>query len=395
MVQARATREDPSPVPLAVPCAVPSAVPFADIAASAREVADEIDLAWYQIINTASFIGGAIVDRFEEQWARFIGTREAIGVANGTDALELTLRALGIGAGDEVIVPTNTFIATAEAVALTGARPSFVDVDPQTLLATPETIAAAITPRTTAIIAVHLYGNVPDMDAIRKLADTRGLALIEDAAQAHGSTWRGKRAGSFGVAGCFSFYPGKNLGAFGDAGAIVTNDPALAALLRSSSNHGRDPDSNHVHSVLGRNSRLDALQAAVLWAKLPLLEGWNSSRREAVATYRRFLRLHGLDVVGTDAKGKSTYHLCVVRVPDRDRVRAGLAVDGIETRIHYSTPCHLQAAFKRFASEPLPVAEQAASEVVSLPLFPHMAHEQIERVCESLIGLVGGDVREG
>jgi dTDP-4-amino-4,6-dideoxygalactose transaminase len=248
-------------------------VPANDLAAMTGDVRQALDLAWRETLAGSSFIGGAAVDRFEEEWARYCGVDHAVGVANGTDAIELTLRALGIGHGDEVIVPANTFIATAEAVALAGATPRFIDVDPRTLLATPEAISEAIGERTAAVLVVSLYGNVPDMDRIVRLTEARGIALIEDAAQGHGSTWRGRKVGSFGLAGSFSFYPGKNLGAFGDAGAVVTSDAGLDAALRSLSNHGRSPRGAHIHQVLGRNSRLDGLQARVLSAKLPMLGG--------------------------------------------------------------------------------------------------------------------------
>jgi dTDP-4-amino-4,6-dideoxygalactose transaminase len=363
-------------------------VPFSDLAAMSDEVGDALELAWKEVTASASFIGGRQVERFEAQWAGYCGSGHAVGVANGTDALHLTLRALGIGAGDEVIVPANTFIATAEAVVLAGATPRFVDVDPETLLVTPDTIAPAITPRTAAIVVVHLYGNLPAMDAIARLARTRRLALIEDAAQAHGSTWRDARAGSFGVAGCFSFFPGKNLGAFGDAGAVVTDDAPLAERIRSLRNHGRLPGAGHVHAAIGTNSRLDALQAAVLSAKLPRLDAWNRARRSAVAAYRRQLD-PAIGTVRTGDDVESCFHQYVVRVPDRDQVRDGLARQGIQTGIHYPIPCHLQGPYTAYAPGPLPAAERAAGEILSLPVFPHITHRQIRYVSDCLNRLVG------
>src|SRR6266536_1006599 len=295
-------------------------VPFLDMGAMTRDVRATVTQMWSEILDSGRFVGGEIVERFEAEFATYCGCAATVGVANGTDAIHLTLRALGIGAGDEVVVPANSFVATAEAVALAGATPRLVDVDPETLLVTPDTIAPAINARTAAIIVVHLYGNVPAMDAIVDLARTRQLALIEDAAQAHGSTWRGARTGSLGVAGCFSFFPGKNLGAFGDGGAVVTDAAPLASRIQSLRNHGRLPGASHVHAAVGTNSRLDALQAAVLSAKLPRLDEWNRARRSAVAAYRRLLD-PAIRTVRIDDDVESSFHQHVVRVPDRDLVR--------------------------------------------------------------------------
>jgi dTDP-4-amino-4,6-dideoxygalactose transaminase len=365
----------------------PAIVPLTDLGAMTADVWEALEAGWKQVTATSGFIGGSHVLEFEEEWARYCGTSFAVGVANGTDAIELTIRALGIGAGDEVIVPANSFIATAEAVVLAGATPRFVDIGAPSLLATAELIEEAIGPRTAAVVVVPLYGNMPAMDDIARLASARGLALVEGAAQAHGSTWQGRKAGSFGVAGCFSFYPGKNLGAFGDAGAVVTDDEALAERIRSLSNHGRRSDAGHIHALVGTNSRLDALQAAVLSAKLPRLDGWNQARRAAVATYRRLLSPDVRMVTAADDAG-STYHQYVIRVPDRDRVRASLGRMGIETGVHYPVPCHQQAPYQRFASGRLPVAEQAADEILSLPMFPHLTEQQIAYVSSRLNEIV-------
>jgi dTDP-4-amino-4,6-dideoxygalactose transaminase len=356
------------------------------------DVWEALEAGWKQVTATSGFIGGSHILEFEEEWARYCGTDFAVGVANGTDAIELTLRALGIGAGDEVIVPANSFIATAEAVVLAGATPRFVDVDATSLLATPELIEEATGSRTAAVVVVPLYGNMPAMDDIVRLASAKGLALIEDAAQAHGSTWQGRKAGSFGIAGCFSFYPGKNLGAFGDAGAVVTDDEALAGRIRSLGNHGRPIDAGHIHALVGRNSRLDALQAAVLSAKLPRLDGWNQARRAAVATYRRLLSPDVREVRAVDDAG-STHHQYVIRIPDRDRVRASLGRMGIETGVHYPVPCHQQAPYRRFVGGRLPVAEQAAGEILSLPVFPHLTEQQIAHVSSRLNEIVMGQRR--
>ena len=236
-------------------------VPFTSVTATTREIRTAVDRAWADLLNSSRFVGGDAVEEFERAWASYCGVPEAVGVGNGTDALFLTLMALGIGAGDEVIVPANTFIASAEAVVLAGAAPRFADVSPDTLLLTPEQLQAAVTPRTAAVIVVHLYGQMAAMDALQRAADQAGIVLIEDAAQAHGASWRGRRAGSIGRAGCFSFYPAKNLGAFGDAGAVVTADTALADRIRSLRDHGRTRFSRYQHEFVGTNSRLDALQA--------------------------------------------------------------------------------------------------------------------------------------
>jgi dTDP-4-amino-4,6-dideoxygalactose transaminase len=298
---------------------------------------------------------------------------------------------MGIGPGDEVVVPTNTFVATAEAVVLAGATPRFADVDPDTLLLTPATLEAALTARTRAVIVVHLYGQVADMDGLTRVAAASGLAVIEDAAQAHGASWRGRPAGSLAHAGCFSFYPGKNLGAFGDAGAVVTDDADLARRMRIMRDHGRSVGSHYEHSVLGMNSRLDALQAVILSAKLPRLAAWVEARRGLAAHYRRLLAGSPVRLVTEAPDGRPAYHLLVARVPARDRVRAGLSEVGIETGLHYPTPCHLLPPYQHFEHGPLPVAERAAGEIVSLPMFPHLTAGQVSRVCDRLRELVGAD----
>jgi dTDP-4-amino-4,6-dideoxygalactose transaminase len=349
-----------------------------------REVRAEVDVAFAGVLDSGRFIGGEAVVRFEEEWATYCGTAEAVAVANGTDALQLALMGLGIGPGDEVVVPTNTFVATAEAVVLAGATPRFADVDPGNLLLTPATLEAALTPRTRAVIVVHLYGQIPDMDAIGRLAQASGIVVLEDAAQAHGATWCGRRAGSLGAAGCFSFYPGKNLGAFGDAGAVVTDDAALARALRSMRDHGRVEGTHHDHRLLGTNSRMDALQAVVLSAKLRRLDGWTTTRRALAARYRDELTGTGIRLVDEVPGSAHAYHLLIARVPDRDRVRQALADAAIETGLHYPVPCHLQPPYRRYADGPLPVAERTAGEIVSLPLFPHMSPGQVSRVCDEL-----------
>jgi dTDP-4-amino-4,6-dideoxygalactose transaminase len=365
-------------------------IPFLDLAAMTREVRGTIEQGWGRVLASSRFIGGDAVEEFEEAWASYCGVPHAVGVANGTDALQLTLTALGIMPGDEVIVPANTFVASAEAVVLAGAVPRFADVDPGTLLLSPDRLEAAITRRTKAVIVVHLYGQMPDMDALRDVAGRAGIAVLEDAAQAHGATWRGRRAGSFGVAGCFSFYPGKNLGAFGDAGAVVTADPALAQRIRVLRDHGRAQGSHYQHELVGTNSRLDALQAVVLTAKLARLDAWNEARRSIAARYRAALEPGPACLVAEVPGARGVYHLAVARVPSRGRVQKQLAAMGVRTQIHYPIPCHRQIPYRRFADRPLPVAEQSAGEVLSLPIFPTMSDAQVARVCAAVHESLGG-----
>jgi dTDP-4-amino-4,6-dideoxygalactose transaminase len=367
-----------------------SAVPFTDLSAMAAEVWPEIEQEYLACLLDGGYIGGPPVTAFERQWAAYCGVDNAVGLANGTDALELCLTALGVGPGDEVVVPANTFIATAAAVVRAGATPRFADVSDDTLLMTPRTLAEAITPRTRAVIIVHLYGQMPDMTSLVATARQAGIAVIEDAAQAHGAEWAGRRAGSFGEAACFSFYPAKNLGAFGDAGAVVTPRQELADRVRALANHGRSGGHAHYeHDFIGTNSRLDALQAILLSGKLAHLDEW-TERRIAIASRYRVL-LGGREFSGTGLKLTNTaplarhvYHLFVVRVPHRDSVRAELAMRGIQAGVHYPVPCTKQPPLRRFADAPVPVAEQAAGELLSLPIFPHMTNSQVNYVCESL-----------
>ena len=365
-------------------------IPFLDVAAMTREVRDTVDLAWRRVLASSRFIGGEAVEQFEAAWAAYCRVPHAVGVANGTDALQLTLTALGIGPGDEVIVPANTFVATAEAVVLAGATPRFADVCPDTLLLTPGCLEAAITGRTRAVIVVHLYGQMPDMTALSQAAGKAGIAVIEDAAQAHGATWQGRPAGSIGVAGCFSFYPGKNLGAFGDAGAVVTADAGLAARIKVLRDHGRAAGSHYRHEQVGTNSRLDALQAAVLTVKLTRLDAWNTARRSIAARYHTAFASSPARPVAEVPGMRGVYHLAVVRVPDRAQVQKQLAAMGVETQIHYPIPCHQQAPYQRFADRPLPAAERCAGEVLSLPMFPHMTDGQVAQVCDAVQAALPG-----
>lgn len=361
-------------------------VPFLDLAALHAEVRDQLDKAWHETIERNGFVGGEALDRFEQDFAGFCGAAHAVGVANGTDALELVLAGLGIGPGDEVIVPANTFIATAEAVVRVGATPVFVDVDRATALLTPEHVSAALTPRTAAVMAVHLYGQLVDMPALLAVCDPAGVAVIEDAAQAHGATLNGRRAGSFGVAAGFSFYPGKNLGALGDGGAVTTDDAALAERIRSMTNHGRAATSRYHHDLVGRNSRLDGLQAAALSIKLAEIDRWNSQRRELADRYRAGLPAAFRPM--TQANGLGVHHLMVVESDmAREVVGAHLDAHEIGWGVHYPVPCHRQPAYASHGPDSLPVSEALAERIISLPMYPQLGAHRVERVCDVLDGL--------
>jgi dTDP-4-amino-4,6-dideoxygalactose transaminase len=365
------------------------AVPFTDLAAMADEVWPSVEMDYLACLLRGSYIDGPAVATFEQEWATYCGADYAVGVANGTDALELTLAALGIGPGDEVVLPANTFIATAAAVVRVGAVPRFADVSDDTLLITAGTFTEQITPRTRAVIAVHLFGQMPDMTGILAAASKEGIYVIEDAAQAHGAEWDGHRAGSFGDGACFSFYPAKNLGAFGDAGAVVTSRPELADRVRALANHGRSHGTSHYeHTYVGTNSRLDTLQAVLLSGKLAFLDGWTRRRIALAERYREALSGTGLRLTDVASPARHVYHLFVVRVAGRDKVRAQLARRGIETGVHYSVPCHQQPPLRRFSDHPLPVAERAAGELLSLPMFPHLTDGQVEFVCGALADIL-------
>jgi dTDP-4-amino-4,6-dideoxygalactose transaminase len=360
-------------------------VPFVDLAAEHREIRTEIDEAIRRVIEDGSFILGRDLEEFEKEFAAYCGSRHAIGVGSGLDALTLALQARGIGPGDEVITAANTFIATALAVSRVGATPVLADCNESDFNLNPDAVEKAITPRTRAVVPVHLYGQLASIDAFRDLARRHGLFLLEDAAQAHGAAAQGRRAGSFGDAGTYSFYPAKNLGAFGDGGLIVTDDDGLDAKIRMLRNYGQRK--KYDHAVVGTNSRLDTLQAAVLRVKLPGLDRRNEARRAAADGYRR--RLAGLSLVlprAPEEPGRHVYHLYVVRVAGRDQVQRRLAAAGIQTGIHYPQPIHLQEAYRHLGIGPgtYPVAERLAGELLSLPMFPSLTEEQIDRVGSAL-----------
>jgi dTDP-4-amino-4,6-dideoxygalactose transaminase len=364
-------------------------IPLVDLKAQYAHIKPEIDAAIQAVVDSAAFIKGPQVKSFEAAFAEFCGVRHVVGVQSGTAALHLALMACGIGPGDEVIVPSMTFIATAEMIGRLGGRPVFVDVDPRTNNLDPEALRAAITERTFAVIPVHLYGQPADMDAILDVAKEHDLCVIEDAAQAHGAEYRGRRAGSMGDVAVFSFYPGKNLGAYGDAGALVTNDPEVASQMRLLRDHGRR--SKYEHLVEGFNYRLDSLQAAVLEVKLRYLEAWNADRRRNAELYR--LHLAELPMVlPYEPEGvRSVYHLYVIRVANRDEVLAHLRSRGIGAGVHYPIPLHLQPAFAHLGYGPgdLPVSEAAAAEVLSLPMYPELTEAQIEEVAGALREVLG------
>lgn len=361
----------------------PETIPFVDLVGQYRRHQRELDDAMRSVLESAAFIGAPANKRFEEAFARFCGARHAVGVGNGTDALYLILRTIGIGSGDEVILPCNTFIATAEAVTLTGAKPVFVDVDERYCLLDYAAVERAITPKTRAIVPVHLYGQIADMIELQKIADRHGLPIIEDAAQAHGAEENGRRAGVFGRAAGFSFYPGKNLGAYGDAGAVVTNDGDLAERIRRLANHGRADKFGH--EIPGVNSRLDGLQAAILEVKLRHLPIWTEERRARAARYTAMLEpISGVTIPRARAEKAHVFHLYVIRVRDRDGLKQRFTERNIQCGVHYPQPLHLLPAYRSlgYARGSFPVAERLASEIISLPMSPELTEEQQYRVVE-------------
>ena len=362
-----------------------SRVPFIDLGAHHRPIRAEIDAAISEVIDSGAFAGGPFVEKFEGEFATYCGSQHAIGVGSGTEALWLALLALGIGAGDEVITVPNTFMATAEAITYCGARPVFVDVDDSTYTMDPAGLQAALTPRTKAIIPVHLFGQCADMDPILDFARKNNLVVIEDAAQAHGAKYKQRMAGTIGRVGCFSFYPGKNLGALGEAGAIVTNDSTLDARMRTLRDHGQTQ--KYHHSDIGWNCRMDGIQAAALSVKLRYLDHCNGLRREHAAVYDRALA--GVEDVCTPAVAdyaQHVYHVYAVRVPEREHALWLLGKKGIQCGIHYPVPIHRQKAYQNLGYEigAFPVAESLAHQLVSLPMFPELTRSQIDRVVNAL-----------
>jgi dTDP-4-amino-4,6-dideoxygalactose transaminase len=362
-----------------------SLIPMTDLASQHQVVAAEVAEGWRDVLGESAFVGGQQVGQFEQEYARFLGVGHCVGLANGTDALEVALRALGVGPGDECILPANTFVATAEAVWRAGAEPVLADCVNDTYLIDPDSVAAAITGRTKAIIPVHLYGQAAPVELLAPLASRAGAWIVEDAAQAHGARRHGRSAGALGDVAATSFYPGKNLGAYGDAGATLTSSDDLAERMRMIASHGAAR--KYEHQVRGLNSRLDSMQAVVLSAKLRRLTAWNAARQAAAARYD--VMLAGLEEVARPqvlAGDEHVWHLYVVRVPDRDRVLGQLHAAGISAGIHYPRPVHLTDAFADLGYRPgsFPVAELAAGQLLSLPLFPEITPAQQERVTSVL-----------
>jgi dTDP-4-amino-4,6-dideoxygalactose transaminase len=363
-------------------------VPLLDLQAQYRPIRAELLEALTRVCDSQRFILGPEVEALERELERALSVSHAIAVSSGTDAILATLMALGVGPGDEVITPTFSFFATAGCVARVGATPRLVDIDPATFNVDPTAVAAAITPRTRAIIPVHLYGQMADMTALLELARQHGIPVIEDACQAIGATCGGRQAGTMGDAGCFSFFPSKNLGAFGDAGLVTTNDPALAREIKLLRNHGAEP--KYFHSRIGGNFRIDALQAAVLRVKLPHLDGWTEARRVNARRYDELFAAGGFApkiVLPRELTGyRHIFNQYVVRVPERDRVRAFLSGQGIGTEVYYPVPFHLQHCFASLGHRrgDFPHAEQAAETTLALPIYGELTLEQQDAVVSAL-----------
>lgn len=362
-------------------------IPHFDLTRQSQMLAGEIEETLRATLARGRFILGPEVKNFEEAFARYLGVQYAVGVGSGTDALLFSLKALGVTKGDEVIVPALTFVATAYAILHLEAEPVFADVHPETLTLDPASVRKRVTRRTRVILPVHLYGHPADMDPLKDLAGKRGIKIAEDACQAHGASWKGKKAGGLSDAGCFSFYPTKNLGAFGDGGMVVTSSAKIAEHVRRMRNAGRDPQGRH--QELGWASRLDSVQAAVLNVKLKYLDQWNARRRAIAARYHRLLADIPLKLP-REAKGAGhVYHLYAVRVPEqkRDALAKFLLEKGIETAVHYRLPVHRQPFYERLTTKNqrrLPIAEKVTSEILSLPLFPEMTEDEVDRVAAAI-----------
>jgi dTDP-4-amino-4,6-dideoxygalactose transaminase len=359
-------------------------IPLVDLKAQHDKIRGELDAAVAQVVDTSSFIMGPAVKEFETDYAAWCGCKHAIGCSSGTSALHLALQALGLGPGDEVVTIPHTFIATIEAVSQCGARPVFVDIDPETYTMDASQLEKAITGKTKAVITVHLYGHPTDMDPIMKIAEKHGLKVVEDCAQAHGAEYKGKKVGTIGDIGCFSFFPAKNLGAFGDAGAVTTNDDALARTIKLTRNHGRE--GKYEHEMIGFNERIDTLHAAVLKTKLPHLTGWNDGRRANAAAYSAQLKGSSVSTPAEKDWAKHVYHLYVVRHAERDKLQAHLKEAGVATGVHYPMPLHLQPAYEflGYRKGAFPATEKAAVEILSLPMYPELAAAQVSAVSEAI-----------
>lgn len=360
-------------------------IPLLDLNAQYASIGGEIEAAVLGVLRSGHYILGPDVERLEKSFAAFSGARYGVAVNSGTSALHLAMQAAGIGPGDEVITTPFTFVATVAAIIYAGAKPVLVDIDPVSMALDPALIEAAITPATRGIVPVHLYGQTADMDAILAIAERHGLVVIEDACQAHGAEYKGRRAGSMGLAGCFSFYPGKNLGACGEGGMLVTNDEALATTVRRLRDWGQEERYHHV--AKGYNFRMDAIQGAVLSVKLPHLEGWTEKRRQHARHYGQLLGgMPGIELP-VELKGRRhVYHVYAIRTRNREQLRQALLDDGVQTGLHYPIPVHLQRAYADlgYGKGDFPIAETAASEVLSLPIYPELEPWQIEHVARAL-----------
>jgi dTDP-4-amino-4,6-dideoxygalactose transaminase len=372
-------------------------IPFVNLAMQYTVIREEVDRAVREVMSECNYVLGPQVEKFEKAFARFVGCEHAIGVSNGLDAIRLALMALDLGSEDEVILPANTYIATAFAVSAAGARPVLVDCDPETYNIDTSLVEATITTRTKAIIPVHLTGQSANMDPLLEAANQHGLHVVEDAAQAHGALYKSRSCGSIGTVGCFSFYPGKNLGAYGDGGMVTTNDPELAARMRRLRNYGQQ--AKYHHTEKGLNARLDTLQAAVLTVKLRYLPRWNEARAAHAEKYRELLKGVG-DLVFQQKAPYSThvYHLFIVETERRAALQEHLKAAGIQTGIHYPIPIHLQQAYTDlgYSKGDFPQAERLAERMLSLPMFPELSLQQIERVVDEIKGFLAQDsVEEG
>jgi dTDP-4-amino-4,6-dideoxygalactose transaminase len=367
-------------------------IPFVDLKAQYLSIKSEVDAAIQGVLESCQFTLGSEVAKFEEEFAAYCGAKHGMGVNTGTSALHLALLAADIGPGDEVITVPFTFVATVAAIHYTGATPVFVDIDPQTFNMDPAGLERAITPRTRAIIPVHLHGQTAEMDPILAIARKHGLVVIEDACQAHGAEYRGRRAGSLGDMACFSFYPGKNLGAYGEGGMVVTDDADHARKIRMLRDWGAEKRYHHV--LKGYNYRLEGIQGAVLRVKLRHLEAWTEARRAAAARYHRLLEGSGVPTPVALPHNRHVYHIYAIRTPRREAWQAALQAQGIQTGIHYPIPVHLLPAYADLGYEPgdFPHAERAAEEVLSLPMFPELRDEQCQTVARAVRELAAGEL---
>ena len=355
-------------------------VPFVDLKSLHCDLKEELRDVFDRVLRDSTFVLGPEVERFEQEFAAYVGTKHCVALNNGTAALQLALASLDIGPGDEVITVPLTFIATAEAITAVGARPVFVDVDAMSFTLDPDLLEAAITPRTRAIIPVDLYGQVANMDPIVEIASRRGIPVIEDACQAHGAEYKGRKAGTFGAAGCFSFYPGKNLGACGEGGAVTTDDSGLANRVRLWRDHGSSK--RYHHAFAGLNMRMEGIQGGILSVKLKYLDRWNDQRRRAAEQYDVVLRDTDIETPAQMEYNRHVYHLYVVKCNNRDALREHLSRSGIESGLHYPVPLHLQEAYRSlgYEKEDYPVAEEVTKRILSLPMYPGISKEAIDQI---------------